>query len=249
VNVFPVGAAEQSSGIFNANEHGRSGTNKLFELDSCPMYERVDFLDGTFLMVCLPLARHALISAYRQELRSNLEGIGYWVPSMDSTLFATWGIYYTQISKLMEPAFDAAAMTPDSRHRFFICSTPVERNGEMFVGLPQLDLLLGMGYPEPVTVDRPNQNKGIVHITSGDPARDLLADLLIMFKDQALPLSDRYSFDYLNKLVLQTAQRKDPELQKKLQAEADKKRFEQLNAGAAVREHYRRMNIVVPDDF
>ena len=216
------------------------------------MYERVDFLDGSFLMVCLPLARHALISSYRRELRSNLDEMSYWMPSMDSTLFRTWGIYYTQISRLMEPAFDAADMTPDSRHRFFVCSTPVERHGETFAGLPQLDLLLGMDYPQPAADptkgDRP-KDSGIVHITSGDPARDLLADLLIMFKDQALPLSDRFSFDYLNKLVLQAAQRQDPELQKKLQAEADKKRFDQLNAGAAVREHYRRMGIAVPDDF
>ena len=211
------------------------------------MFQRVDFLNGDFKLVSLPLSRHPIATAYRQQLQANLEGIGYWLPAMDSALFEAWGVYYKRIGELLEPAVDVDLLTPESRHNFFICTEPVPSPADptqFVVGLSQLDSLLGMSYAAPTA-------KGVsqVVITSGDPACDLLADLLLLFKDQALPLADRLSFSALNKLVTQAAQRKDPELQKKLQNDADKKRFEQLNAGAAVREYYKRQGISVPEDF
>lgn len=206
------------------------------------MYEQLDYQNGAVQWVTLPMARYPLVAAMREAMRQDMDHVEFWDLSMDAGLWLYLRHYYEAIAAQLVPAISPIELKPSSRHRFFVASEAVKVGGELLPGLAGIDRLLGYGYAEP------DQNAPIA-VTSGDPGCDLLADLLIVFKDQALPLIDRYPLPYLNKLLKQTADRQDPEAQARLQKAADEELFKRVNAQAALRAHYESRGIPVPADF
>lgn len=217
------------------------------------MFQRIDFHGGYFELVSLPMARHQRCLEYRNLLREALGNNFYWIPEMDGSLYQEFAPYYRKIAELTEPAFDPDHLLPLSRHRFFICTDLLphpENTEELIVGLPQIDTLLGLSYPPPESKSGQAIAKApSIELSSGDPIRDLLADLLIVFGADTQWLMQTYSAEYLHKLAEQAIKQKNPELKKQLQKEADEKFFQEQRAQDALRLHYIKQGIPIPDDF
>jgi hypothetical protein len=208
------------------------------------MFQRIDFENGDFEMVLLPMKQHHFVAAVRDEMRSLIIPQIGWHPEMEPTLSRYLSIYYHKIAQCLLPSFNPETLTPLSRFRFFIYSEPVELEDiGPAPGLSQLDRLLGYTYQTGKTAT----TKPL--ITSGDSVLDLLADLLLVFKSDTQWLMERYPTQTLSQLAVQACKRQDPELQKRLQREADQKLFEKVNAREALRAHYERLGIPVPEDF
>jgi len=207
------------------------------------MFQRVDFEDGDFDLVILPMCHYQHVAALHQQFKAQLEGVYTWMTELDSSLFPIYHRYYSKIGALLTPSIDPSLLTPLSRHHFFVGTDPIALDdGSVLPGLSQLELLMGLSYPAGKAVEEPL-------ITSGDRILDLEADLLLVFKGQALRLMEVRSVPYLADLLMQTARRQDPEGQKKAQQERDRKLLDNENTQRAIREHYVRQGIPIPDDF
>lgn len=210
------------------------------------MYQQIDFTDGNFEMVLLPMVQHPLVSVLRDRMRLQFPAQMSWHPEMDSLLYNRLVIYYQKIAACLVPTFDVDRLTPVSRFRFFICSEPIETEHGYLPGLSQLDQLLGYSYNHPIA--DPNKPAKAV-ITSGNPIVDLTAELLLVLKSDARWLMEQYSVEFLSQMLTQMAQRQDPEAQQRLQKEKDQEYFERANVDTALKEHYEKLGIPVPNDF
>lgn len=111
----------------------------------------------------------------QRELLLRLEGLQVWPPEeFDAGLFGEYGHLYEAIATVL--GFEAAQITPPSRHRFFICNDPVECNGEWQLGLSGLEELLSIGF----LGSAPPSNAPV--FTTGEDDLDIIADLLLMFE-------------------------------------------------------------------
>ncbi|MBL1177684.1 hypothetical protein [Pantanalinema sp. GBBB05] len=148
-----------------------------------PKFQRLEFSDRSFILVKAPsllspdgiLAEHSEVRAYHLELLNRVRALdGFYFVHADAVLFQHYEAYYQAIADRLEPAFRAADLTPQSRHQFFIATDPIPNPlnpSEQVVGLPQLELLMGYGYPEPGNMSETEP------LTSGNEDMDLLASL------------------------------------------------------------------------
>jgi len=208
------------------------------------MYECIEFASGDRLWVTLPMSRHAIASTIYQEFKRHLVGVYPWMWELDGTLFPRLTPYYNQIAACMLPAFAPIDLDERSRHRFFVGGDRDEANPSAPSPLSQLERLLGLSYPDPTAKPAPPPL-----ITSGDPVIDLQANLLLMFKSDTQWLMDRHPIAHLSKLVVQAADQQDPNLRKTRQQERDRAALDNENTKAAIRAHYERKGIPLPDDF
>lgn len=127
--------------------------------------------------------------------------------------------YYKAIAALLTPTFEVSKLTMKSCFDFFAqTDTPSRLSG--------LEQLLNLTFKEEVQ-DETNQVFETVRLTSGDAEIDLMSDLLLVFKGQAIPLAKSYGAEYLNKLVVHSSRRlNESEVKNQEQTDIDKKAFE-----------------------
>ena len=158
---------------------------------------REDFL----LVAPPPTVRHKLVRAYHNELLSQISGMECHPSSADAIIYPKFKKYYQKIFEFLFSTLKLStdALEPISRHRFFICSEPVEINGQMVLGLPELSKL--MGYSLNQTTDTPAQKDDF------DPITKLTADILLIFKGRARWLLENYGVGELNQIAIAASNR------------------------------------------
>lgn len=200
------------------------------------MFWKLEFTDRTLTWIDLPMANYRRAWAIYQDLRSHLAGIDTTMIELEPTLHPIARHHYQAIASLTLPTFDPDDLTSRSRWEFFIGSV----DGQTLSGFEQL-----LGLSIAATDERPSPPA----CTTGDPALDVEVDLLLVFKEQAIDLMNRHSLSDLDRMLRQANDRQDPDAQKRHVQAQDKAKFESDAAKVALRAHYQRKGIPLPDDF
>lgn len=132
---------------------------------------------GEQLLVSPPsILDHAKIVFLQRSLLSALEGVNVWPAEVvGEGIFNEFYWFYHQIGDRL--GFNPEEIETESRHRFFICSDPIETDRGLRVGLSGLEELLSVGF-SPST----DTAHSAPAFTTGENDLDIIADLLLMFE-------------------------------------------------------------------
>lgn len=120
--------------------------------------------------------------AQRQQLK-------LWPPEdADDWCWESIGQYYRAIAELLTPSFDPGLLRPDDRHRFFVCTEPIENNGRERLGLSNMERLMGCqeaeDVPEQGDMAQVEKIEGIP--STGKRHLDILADVTLFFQKKTV---------------------------------------------------------------
>lgn len=196
---------------------------------------------------------HRMVRLYHTELQKALVGEAVWSPEeVASSLYARFKIYFQKLGALLNPPIETDALEPVDRHLFFVCTAPFQLPGsESWVpGLSGLEQLMGYSYGATKdAVATPVEPTA----TTGDSDLDLLADTLLIFKRNALPLAQMLSLDELARTCRQAnermkAQQTEPEAAN-APAEPWVENLQFLEERDRLAEEMRGMGVELPDGF
>lgn len=200
---------------------------------------RLDFADGSFTITqAPPMSRWRIVSRYYEEMKLHLKVVlttliqsnaGLSLDDLtvvDQRLLPQMGAYYQAIALQLVPSFNPEHLTPESRYRFFV-------SGELMThpdyenpipGLSGLEQMLGLHHP---VKNSKGKKSDVIRITSGDLEIDTLADMMLVFDANALPLRETFPIQFLLPLLEQTQERRrGSEAIKERQQERDRMAFE-----------------------
>lgn len=163
-------------------------------------YWLLEFLSGDFILVHQPSLKISReLKAYHSILLSKFKSLAqsedFHNCAFDS-LNQSLANYYNKIVSRLNPAFDLAELTKESRHQFFIAAE--KRHGYWISGL---EILMGLDYEDPDDTDKkPNK----LSLTSGDLEIDIIAGLMLQENNSNVEwLAYSKSPQYLVKLLTQ----------------------------------------------
>ena len=165
-----------------------------------------------------------------EDLKAHITGYAIYPPEdrnsdgdrIDNFLFFKASRFFIAISRLLRPfkGQDEEAILQElesldtvERHRFFICTEPVESwlsPGVLIPGLSGLEQLLGYSYPSGAS------RSESAYIPSSDPDAYLLAALLLNFRNVGLELADRFPASFLQDILQDASYLSTPESERKI---------------------------------
>lgn len=163
--------------------------------------------DGTIVPVIRPtflkeiegeyVIRCEVLSEIRREMVGVINDIAarrqlvLWPPEQaDPWCWEAVGGYYRAIAELLTPGFDPGEIVADDRHRFFICTDPIEGVHGTRLGLSNMEIL--MGCQEPKEGDAPpDTSPEAMEKIEGIPSTgkrflDILADATIFLQKKPI---------------------------------------------------------------
>lgn len=161
-----------------------------------PTFWRLNYTDGDFVLIESPsLLNCDRTRSYHLELHKALEGLSVWPPEeSDEQIYPKFKLYYQKLGEMLTPPIDCDRLLPESRHKFFVCTDPVEHEGRMLPGLSGLEQIMGYSYSTE-RGEPPDK-------TTGDVTLDILTSVVLTFKGgSGIALAKRYSREDLVKMV------------------------------------------------
>jgi|GEM_PF-3834129 len=156
------------------------------------MHIRLD-TETDFFLIFPPLCRnYRLVLAYHSEFRGKIAELSalHW---HDETLFSRYRRYYEKLAVLLfPPELTVDALTPHSRHSFFV-SEGLQDNKLELSGLQKL-----LGFQP---VNDQSESANTTQLTTGQAYLDIIASMVLL-EIKAIPwLVDNYSLDELASLT------------------------------------------------
>ncbi len=184
---------------------------------------------GRSLVVRSPVffRAHLFIREMHLELKRRVEESPIWYDSLsDEVLYEQHGDFYRAIGDVLR--IDPILLTNTDRHRLFICTEPIEHDGELIPGLSLLEQLMGYEYDFSVSV----VGDGPIVLTSGDDDADLIAACHLAFGENAIGFMERFSRKKLLQMLEQVANLTNREERLKEQQQQRDKEMMEKNFGA-----------------
>lgn len=167
-----------------------------------------------------------------EDLKTQITGTAVHPPDgrnedgdrIDNYLFSKATHFFVAIAKLLRPIKNSGmddesilqlleSLDSVERHKFFVCTDPVESwaaPGEFIPGLSGLEQLLGFSYPS-----SSSSYTDPVYIPSNDPDAYLIAALLLNFRNVGLELADRFPASFLQEILQDASHLSTPESDRK----------------------------------
>lgn len=158
---------------------------------------KIEFESGDFdILFSPPMAVSRRLAALLADFQSAIDsqGVSVWPPdSADLVCFTKFRLHYYKLAAHWN--FDPANLTPESRHRFFVCTAPFEYENNAYREVCDLERLLGFrSFEEALKDDDREEDPD----STGDPFLDVTTMALLTFKVSGL--EDRYGLDDLAKM-------------------------------------------------